>query len=77
MNVDKNYVMKVVATGLTVMEARTLEQTLISTYRIDYLENARREIAVGNVSMFKNYLTAINQIISGIPEDEIMNLMER
>lgn len=38
--------------GLTRGEASAMEQMLISAYSLDNLSNARREIAVGNVSGF-------------------------
>ena len=41
------------------------------------LENARREIAVGNVSGFQKDINNIAQIFSGVAEDELKNLMGR
>ena len=67
----QNYIMTVVATGLTKDDAILLEQTLISAYTLNYLENARREIAVKNVGKFQSYLAAVAEIISGLPVGEI------
>ena len=69
--------MIVVATGLSIEEAKVTEQVLISAYTLSYLDNARREIAVGNLNNYTNYLSAVTQIINGVTEDELRNLMER
>jgi len=73
----QDYNMKVVATGLSVPEAKIAEQTLISAYTLSYLDNARREIAVGNLPGYSNNIGAIIQIFESTTEDEIMNLMGR
>ena len=73
----KDYKMTVVMTGLSVRGAKVAEQLLISAYTISYLDNARREIAVGNLSGYKGDMKAIIQIFESIPEDELRNLMER
>ncbi len=73
----KNYEMTVVMTGLTEQEAKIGEQILISAYTLAYLDNARREIAVGNLSAYESNISAVIQIFESIPEDAVMNLMER
>ena len=73
----KNYTMKVVATNLSVLEAKATEQVIISAYTLSYLDNARREIAVGNIGKYKDYMEAIVEIFGSAAEDELMNLMGR
>lgn len=63
--------------GLTKREARVMEQVLISAYSLDYLSNARREIAVGNVGGFTREIGNIVTIFGGVAEDELLNLMGR
>lgn len=64
-------------TGLTIVEARVMEQVLISAYTLESLENARREIAVGNVKGFAGKINNIISIFGGAVEDELLNLMGR
>ena len=71
------YEMTVVATGLTVPEAQKAEQALISAYTLKYLDNARREIAVGNLQKFKKNIISVVELFRGLTEDELMNLMGR
>ena len=63
--------------GLTKREAQVMEQVLISAYSLDYLSNARREIAVGNVGGFTREIGNIVTIFGGVAEDELLNLMGR
>ena len=63
--------------GLTRVEARAMEQMLISAYSLDNLSNARREIAVGNVSGFAGKIGNVINIFGGAIEDEFLNLMGR
>ena len=63
--------------GLTVTEARAIEQSLISAYLTDNLLNARREIAKGNVSGYSGKIENIIRIFEGVAEDEFLNLMGR
>ena len=63
--------------GLTKSEARVMEQVLISAYSLDYLSNARREIAVGKVGGFTGEIGNIVKIFGGVAEDELLNLMGR
>ena len=58
-----NYKMFVVATGLSREAARTGEQVLISAYTLNALENARREIAVGNVPKFSHHLSTVAELL--------------
>ena len=63
--------------GLTKVEARAMEQILISAYSLDNLINARREIATGNVGGFAGKIGNIISIFGGAVEDELLNLMGR
>ena len=63
--------------GLTKLEARAMEQLLISAYSLDNLLNARREIARGNVVGFSEKIGNVISIFGGAVEDEFLNLMER
>ena len=58
-------------------EARIVEQVLISTYTLDNLINARREIAKGNVSKAKGKIKNILRILKGVAEDDLLTLMGR
>lgn len=73
----KNYDMKVVISGLTESEAKLFEQFLISVYTRDYLENARREIAVGNIHAYDAYIDSIQNIFRGAAADIITELLLR
>lgn len=64
-------------TGLTRIEAQVMEQIVISTYIIQNLDNARREIAVGNISGFTGKMNNIINIFGGVTESELLNLMGR
>ena len=54
-----------------------MEQILISAYTIQNLDNARREIAKGNVNGFKSKMNNIINIFGGATESELLNLMGR
>lgn len=54
-----------------------MEQIVISTYIIQNLDNARREIAVGNISGFTGKMNNIINIFGGVTESELLNLMGR
>ena len=73
----KHYKMIVVRTRLTIPEAKIAEQTLISAYSLSYLDNARREIAVGNLSRFKSNIENVIKLFGSVTEDELMDLMGR
>ena len=49
---------------------------VFSTNPIFYLENARREIAVGNVRKYQSHMNAIKSIIVNFKVDEILSFME-
>jgi len=66
-----------IATGLTKMEARAMEQVVISAYTLNNLSNARREIAVGNVGGFAGNMNNTIKLFGGLAEDELLNLMGR
>jgi len=71
----ENYTMRVLVTGLSKEKAITWEQTLISAFTLGYLENARREIAIKNTGKFEIYLSAVSEIITGVPADHIKQLI--
>lgn len=64
-------------TGLTRVEARIIEQILISAYTMQNLDNARREIAIGNLGGFAGSMNNVISIFSGAAESELLCLMER
>ena len=67
-------------TGLTVREARVVEQILISTYVIDNLRNARREIATSKLDKYHDSINGIQrsiELFKNFAEDELLNLMGR
>lgn len=72
-----NLEMVKIESGLTKIEARAMEQIVISAYTLDNLTNARREIAVGNVSGFAGKIGNVISIFGGAVEDEFLNLMGR
>ena len=67
--------MKVLASGLTLDEAKVLEQVLISAYTLKYLDNARREIAVKNLPRYRQYLGSVASIWEGVAEEALYELM--
>lgn len=71
------YKMDVKVSGLTRQDARKMEQVLISAYTLENLDNARREIAVGNVAGCAGKLENIISIFNGVAEDELLSLMGR
>ena len=71
------YEMTVVSTGLSIEEAKVTEQTLISTYTLDYLDNARREIAAKNLPAYNSYMGSVLQIVAGIHAEALMELLGR
>ena len=72
-----SYHMDVVFTGLTKPQAIAVEQFLISTYTLQYLDNMRREIAVGNLSKYAENAGMIAELFQCIPENMVLNYMER
>ena len=50
---------------------------LISSYSLSNLSNARREIAVGNVSGYAGKMQNIISIFVGSVESDLLNLMGR
>ncbi len=69
------YLMDVVASGLTLDEARLVEQILISAFTLDHLENARREIAVGHINAYHQYMGAATEIFAGATENGLLALL--
>ena len=67
--------MEIMVTGLTEDEAKLTEQTLISVYTLDALQNARREIARGNIIKYLDHSQRIIDIYKGFTEDELYNLL--
>lgn len=64
-------------TNLTVDEARVVEQLLISTYTLDNLLNARREISQKKIGSFTNSIHNTVKLFENLAEDEALNLMGR
>jgi hypothetical protein len=54
-----------VATGMTLDESRTLEQTLITAYTLDALNNSINSIAEGKWGNFVYEFNRANRLISG------------
>jgi hypothetical protein len=69
------YQMKVIASGLTLQEARVVEQTLISAFTLGYLENARREISIGKINAYQQYIGAAAEIFVGATEGGLWALI--
>ena len=67
--------MEIMVTGLTEDEAKLTEQTLISVYTLDALQNARREIARGNIIKYLDHSQRVIDIYKGFTEDELYNLL--
>lgn len=63
------YHSKAVFTNLSVHEARYWEQTLISAYGLEALDNARREIAVAKLDGFWEEAQRAAEIFSGVKDD--------
>lgn len=70
-----NYEMIVIASGLTIREARFVEQLLISSFTLGYLENARNEIAAGKIGNYEQYIGAATEIFVGATEKGIRALL--
>ena len=68
------YNMTVVATNLTIDEARLAEQTLIALYSLAYLDNMRNEIAAGKIASFELYWDAVKEILIGAGELDMYDL---
>ena len=71
----QNYEMQVLLSGLTLREAMLFEQVLISAFTLDHLDNARREIAVGNINSYQQHLAAVMEIFVGCTEDGLLALL--
>ena len=71
----ENYDMVVIATGLNKFEARAVEQTIIAAFTLEKLDNARNEIAKGNLSKFRSEMGAVVEIFQGFTEDDIYNFL--
>ena len=67
----------VIVTGLTPGQARLVEQLFISTYRIQLLENARREIAVSKLLDFKNDTSILLDLDAAYLESEYLCFLGR
>lgn len=64
-------------TGLTVFEARIMEQVIISAYTLKALDNGRREIARGNLKGCKGQMDNVISLYQSALESEFLSLMER
>ena len=74
---DNGYQMIPVMTGLTKNEARGMEQTLVSSYTLDALNNARREISTLKVDKFAEETKRALGIMGSIPQNEWLDLVGR
>lgn len=72
---------KVIFTGLSIADARVVEQLLISALVMGKLGgnllNARREISIRNLVKFKQDLDIVKDLIEGYTESEILCALER
>ena len=64
-------------TGLSVQEARIMEQALISAYTLKNLSNARREIAVSKLGSFSGNMSYFVKLPGSYSESELLCYMER
>ena len=71
----KGYEMKVLVSGLTLDEARLVEQVVISVFTVAYLENARREIAVSKIDQYAKYMGAVAEMVGGASEEGLYGLI--
>ena len=77
----ENAKMKVIATGMTVSEARVMEQLVMSSYGISQsartMDNLRREISLKKLYKYtKADAEASIKLFGTIVEDELKNIME-
>lgn len=75
----EGYEMKVAATKLNLLEAKAMEQAVISAYDMKKLggdlDNLRREIAVGGLWQYRKEILEILKLFDTVREDELRNLM--
>ena len=69
--------MTVIVAGFERTEARIMEQVLISTFTLQYLDNARRERAVKNIEKYRENIYNVIEIFSWAIESDILSLMGR
>jgi hypothetical protein len=69
------YKMIVFASGLTLGEAKLVEQVAISAFTLAHLDNARREIAVGNIAAYQQHMGAAKELFVGVTEDGLLSLI--
>ena len=60
---------------MTIEQAEVMEQTLISTYTLENLENLRREIGRKNLPLFETEIYFVGLELS-VAESEILCLLE-
>lgn len=60
----KQYTMYPIATGLTLDEARALEQTLFTAYTLKELANSINSISQRNLGKFKDYFARLSSLLS-------------
>lgn len=72
-----NYTMTPIVSGLTKEEAKGMEQIMISTYTLEALENARREIAVNNVYKAGQQGARAAEVFASGAENDYLDLMGR
>ena len=66
----EDYEMVPIATGLTYKDARALEQTLITAYTLDCLDNMINSIAKGKFNKFADEFNRMNSLISCYFDEE-------
>ncbi len=66
-----------IMSGLSKGEARGVEQVMISAYTLDALDNARREIAFGNIAGAGREGARAARILASYPENEWLDFIGR
>lgn len=67
---EKSYDMVIIQTGLTKKQARRMEQMLISSFTLKYLQNAINSISEGKLSDFRDEYYAIIGMIESWADPE-------
>ena len=67
--------MEVVQTGLSKKDAMLLEQLLISSYSLENLLNARREIAASKIDGYRQSLNNVARLIGSVAEEALYHFI--
>ena len=67
--------LEVVQTGLSKKDAMLLEQLLISSYALENLLNARREIAASKINGYRQSLNNVARLIGSVTEEALYHLI--